>query len=175
MIATLEFYNKRDLRNFFAAALQPCRGSVDRALLVLSDPGSVALQIGACALLLATPAERHIANATVLLIYYNYEMRQRLGKFVRKDYSFSIHTTYRVFQDYFRARRMKLFASAFAIDGYTRIIYIGALPLTGPTSSKSQTISQALVHSFINDGMAPSSDRWLGVGDFFRYTVLVRA
>ena len=89
----------------------------------------MALQIGARALLLATPAERHIVNATVLLIYYNYQMRQRLGKFVRKDYNFNIHTIYRVFQDYFRPRRMKLFASSFAINGYTRIIDVGGTPL----------------------------------------------
>jgi hypothetical protein len=42
--------------------------------------------------------------------------------------AWDIHAVYRQFQNYFRPRRMKLFASSFAISNQTRIIDLGGNP-----------------------------------------------
>jgi hypothetical protein len=49
------------------------------------------------------------------------------GEFRRRTWD--IHAVYRQFQNYFRPRRMKLFASSFAISNQTRIIDLGGTPL----------------------------------------------
>ena len=49
------------------------------------------------------------------------------GEFRRR--AWDIHAVYRLFQNYFRPRRMKLFASSLAISNETRIIDLGGNPL----------------------------------------------
>lgn len=55
-------------------------------------------------------------------------MMKMLRQFGPED-RFNIHTVYRLFQDYFRPRRMKLFASSFAINDETQIVDVGGNPL----------------------------------------------
>ena len=60
--------------------------------------------------------------------YWRVKLKAReCGEF--RGRTWDIHAVYRLFQNYFRPRRMKLFASSLAISNETRIIDLGGNPL----------------------------------------------